>query len=414
MPAQENPMTPPWTLARRAARLNPSVIRDLLKCSERPEILSLAGGLPAPETFAVEPLRAAFDRVLREAPLAALQYAASEGHGPLREQVAAALRGRGIAEACASRVLITTGSQQGLDLVARVLLDPGSTLAVETPTYLGALQAFSPCEPRFVGLASDGQGARPQALDALAAATPDLRAAYLQPNFQNPSGRLMTAERRAAIVAVAQARGVPLIEDDPYGELWFDAPPPAPLAALWPAGTLLLGSFSKVLAPGLRLGWLLAPAPLYPKLLQAKQAADLHSPGLNQRVVSALLDDGLLERHLPAVRERYRGQAEAMDAALRRHLPPGTDWQRPAGGMFFWLRLPAGLDAAALLPSALAAGVAYVPGSAFHADGSGAATLRLSFVTLSPERIAEAVARLGAVLMAAMAASPTASPAAVS
>jgi 2-aminoadipate transaminase len=386
-----------WTPARRSARLNPSIIREILKVTEQPGVLSLAGGLPSADTFPVEAIRAACDRVLTDAPQAALQYAASEGFAPLREWVAAHLAGHGMAVS-PSQVLITTGSQQGLDLVGKVMVDAGAPVAVETPTYLGALQAFNPYEPIYTTLAGDADGPLPEAIAALAHDAPGTRLAYLLPNFQNPSGRVMPEACRAALVAAAQAAQLPLVEDNPYGELWFDTPPPPPLAARWPEGVLYLGSFSKVLTPGFRLGYLVAPPVLYPKLLQAKQAADLHTPGFNQRVVYEVIRNGFLDQHVPTIRARYQAQATAMAQALTQHLPPGCEWQTPQGGMFFWLRLPAGCDALALLPQAVAAGVAYVPGSAFYAHDADPRTLRLSFVTLAPDDIRTAVALLGRVL----------------
>jgi 2-aminoadipate transaminase len=386
-----------WNQARRAARLNPSIIREILKVTERPSVLSMAGGLPSPGSFPVEAIRAACDKVLREAPREALQYAASEGFGPLREWVAQQLARHGIV-AGADQVLITTGSQQGLDLVGKVLIDAGAPVAVETPTYLGALQAFNPFEPIFVSLAGDADGPLPAALEALPHDAPGTRFAYLLPNFQNPTGRLMPAERRAALVRAAQAAAVPIVEDNPYGELWFDEAPPRPIAAAWPEGCVYLGSFSKVLSPGFRLGYLVAPRELYPKLLQAKQAADLHTPGFNQRVVYEVVRDGFLDAHVPTIRARYRAQRDAMAEALQRHMPEGTAWRAPRGGMFFWLQLPPGFDATGLLPRAVEAGMAFVPGAAFYAHAADPRTLRLSFVTLSTADIADGVAALGRVL----------------
>jgi 2-aminoadipate transaminase len=387
----------PWKLARRAERLEPSVIREILKVTERPGIISLAGGLPAPESFPVQAMREACQRVLTDTPREALQYAASEGYGPLREWVAAQLVAQGM-QVQAAQVLITTGSQQGLDLVGKVLIDAGSRVAVEAPTYLGALQAFAPYEPEFVAVDCDEQGPRAEALAAAAGA----RFLYLLPNFQNPSGRSMGAARRVEVAQAAARAGLPLVEDNPYGDLWFDAPPPPPISATAGEGGIYLGSFSKVLAPGLRLGYLVAPPALYPKLLQAKQAADLHTPGFNQRVAHEVIRNGFLNTHLPQVRARYRAQRDAMRAALDKHLPAGCRFNVPAGGMFFWVELPNGLDAVALLPKAVEAGMAFVPGAPFYCHAPRLNTLRLSFVTVAPPLIDQGVAALGRVLAAAI------------
>lgn len=382
-----------FTFARRAARMNPSVIREILKVTERPGIVSLAGGLPAPESFPVEAMRAATERVLRDSPREALQYAASEGYAPLREWVAAQMNAQGLA-ATPAQVLITTGSQQGLDLVAKVLLDAGSGVAVEAPTYLGALQAFAPYEPETISLACDAGGPLVEALERARGA----RFLYLLPNFQNPSGRCMDAARRVAVADAAAAMGLPVVEDNPYGDLWFDDEPPPPLAARHPANSIYLGSFSKVLAPGLRLGYVVAPPEVFPKLLQAKQAADLHTPGFNQRVVHEVIRDGFLREHVPTIRARYRARRDAMAAALARHLPAGCRWNAPTGGMFFWVELPEGVDAAALLPRAVERGMAFVPGAPFYAERPQANTLRLSFVTVAPEQIERGVELLAQAL----------------
>jgi 2-aminoadipate transaminase len=390
-----------WQPARRSARLNPSIIREILKLTERPGVRSMAGGLPSPDSFPIDAMRVACAKVLRDAPREALQYAASEGFGPLREWVAEHLAGQGM-RVRAEQVLITTGSQQGLDLAAKVLIDAGSAVAVETPTYLGALQAFGPYEPNFVSMECDDDGPLPPSLAALATRAPGTRFAYLLPNFQNPTGRVIPQARREALVQAARSARVPLLEDNPYGDLWFDEPTPPALSSWWPEGCIYLGSFSKVLAPGLRLGYVVAPPELAPKLLQAKQAADLHTPGFNQRVVYEVVRDGFLDAHVPTIRARYRAQRDAMDAALKRHMPAGTTWRTPHGGMFFWLRLPEGLDAMSLLDDAVVAGVAYVPGAPFFAHAPDARALRLSFVTLSPADIAEGIATLGGVLQRAL------------
>jgi len=384
-----------WQMARRAERLNPSTIREILKITERPGIISLAGGLPSADSFPIAAMREATERVLRDQPREALQYAASEGFAPLREWVAQEMNTQGL-HVQADQVLITTGSQQGLDLVGKVLLDPGSRVAVESPTYLGALQAFAPYEPEFVALEGDDNGPLPQSLDAARGA----RFAYLLPNFQNPSGRCLSAERRLDLLEKAAAIGLPLVEDNPYGDLWFDAPPPPPMAATAGDAAVYLGSFSKVLAPGLRLGYVIAPRLLYPKLLQAKQAADLHTPGFNQRIVYEVIKNGFLREHVPTIRARYKAQRDAMQAALQAHLPAGCRWHPPVGGMFFWVELPAHLDATALLPQAVEAGMAFVPGAPFFPQGGHANTMRLSFVTASPAQIETGVAALGRVLKA--------------
>ena len=382
-----------WQMARRAERMNPSVIREILKVTERPGIISLAGGLPSPDTFPIEAMRAATARVLLDNPREALQYAASEGFAPLREWVAAQMATQGL-HVDASQVLITTGSQQGLDLVGKVLIDAGSGVAVESPTYLGALQAFAPYEPEVVTVPCDDDGPLPEALGA----AKGTRFLYMIPNFQNPSGRCMSEGRRAALVDAARALGLPIVEDNPYGELWYDAAPPAPLAARWPEGTVYLGSFSKVLAPGLRLGYVIAPKAMMPKLLQAKQAADLHTPGFNQRVVYEVIRDGFLRDHVPTIRARYKTQRDAMRAALEAHMPAGCRWSVPVGGMFFWVELPDGVDAVALLPRAVELGMAYVPGAAFYASAPRLNTLRLSFVTAAPAEIERGVALLAQAL----------------
>lgn len=404
-----------WTLAQRAHKMNPSVIREILKVTERPGIISFAGGLPSPKTFPVEVFAEACAKVLRDDGRAALQYAASEGLVTLREQVAAMLPW----SVDPANVLITTGSQQGLDLVAKVLIDPGSRVLVETPTYLGALQAFAPMEPEVVSVSSDDEG--PDLRDLLHALGADGDAAdapeaperrrllqldldpakdfprfmYLLPNFQNPTGRTMSEGRRAALSAEAQRLGLPIVEDNPYGDLWFDTPPPAPLTARHPEGCVYLGSFSKVLAPGLRLGFLVAPPALYPKLLQAKQAADLHTPSFNQRMVAEVLKDGFLDRHVPTIRALYRAQRDAMLQALDHEMQGlGVTWNRPDGGMFLWARLPEGMNAIELLPHAVEKGVAFVPGAAFYAGHADPRTLRLSFVTATADQIHTGVAAL--------------------
>ncbi|WP_028708064.1 PLP-dependent aminotransferase family protein [Propionicicella superfundia] len=386
-----------WRMAHRADRLDPSTIREVLKLTERPGIISLAGGLPAADTFPVEIVAEATSAVLRASGRQALQYATSEGFPPLREWVADRVSRKGIA-AGPDDVLITTGSQQALDLIAKVLVEPGAPVAVESPTYLGALQAFSPYEPSFAEVACDEGGPVPGALQDVG----DARLLYLLPTYQNPTGRCLSAQRRQQVAADLGEAGVPLVEDDPYGDLWYDVEPAPPVSALMPGRSVYVGSFSKILAPGLRLGYLVAPPDLYPKLLQAKQAADLHTSGFTQRIVHEVVKDGFLDAHVPTIRADYTRHRDAMAEALTRHLPPGCRWSVPAGGMFFWVELPPGADAAALLPAAVAAGVAFVPGSPFFAGGGHENTLRLSFVTVPPDVIDAGVALLGGVIDGAL------------
>ena len=383
--------TTPWTLAGRAEKMNPSVIREILKVTEKPGIISFAGGLPSPKTFPIEPFRTACDKVLREDGQAALQYAASEGYAPLREAVAALLPW----EVDPTQVLITTGSQQALDLIGKVLIDMDSKILVETPTYLGAIQAFAPMEPSVVGVACDDEGVD---IDDLVRKADGARFLYVLPNFQNPTGRTMTEARRAALSKRAAELGLPLVEDNPYGELWFDQAPAASLTSRNPDGCIYMGSFSKVLAPGLRLGYIVAPKAIMPKLLQAKQAADLHTPGFNQRIVAEVMKGNFLDRHVPTIRSLYKTQCHAMLAALEREMPEGTTWNTPDGGMFIWARLPEGMEAIGLLPTAVEKGVAFVPGAAFYADSPDPRCLRLSFVTASVEQINVGIKALAAAI----------------
>ncbi len=406
MSAAPSKTAPGWTLARRTTLMNPSVIREILKVTERPGIISFAGGLPASETFAIEAFREACDAVLRNHGQAALQYAASEGFGPLREAVAAGLPWHPSPD----QVLITSGSQQGLDLVAKVLIDADSPVLVEQPTYLGALMAFAPMEPQVHTVPCDADGVLPQALaeqaSALRQAGKPARFAYLLPNFQNPTGRTLGVERRAQIAQVAQQHGLPLIEDNPYGDLWFDAPPPAPLAQHVPDGVIYLGSFSKILAPGLRLGFMVVPKALFPKLLQAKQAADLHTSGFSQRVAQHVLASGVQDQQVPRIRDLYRQRRDTMAQALQRYgAPLGVQWQVPTGGMFLWCRLPQPLSALHMLPQAVDAGVAYVPGAPFYVGQADDATLRLNFTNATPEQIEHGVALLCGVVKEALASS---------
>ncbi|AOZ07153.1 PLP-dependent aminotransferase family protein [Cupriavidus malaysiensis] len=376
-----------WAISRRAQQLTSSAIREILKVTERPEVISFAGGLPSPATFPVAEMEAAVARVFADNPQAALQYAATEGYLPLREFVAKRY------QVDVERVLITTGSQQALDLIAKVMIDPGSPVLVETPSYLGALQAFSLFEPEFVSVPTDDQGLLPESLTA--ELTAGARFLYALPNFQNPTGRRLPLERRQALVARARGLGLLLVEDDPYGELSYAGSQLPSLLSMNPDGVIYMGSFSKILAPGMRLGFVIAPPELHFKLCQAKQASDLHTPSFTQRIAYETIRDGLLERHIPTIRELYGKQCRFMLDSLARHMPEGVRWNAPEGGMFIWVELPEGLDSMALLEQAVQRNVAYVPGAPFYASNPRRNTLRLAFVTVSPERIEQGVAILG-------------------
>ncbi|GAB2491742.1 PLP-dependent aminotransferase family protein [Pseudoxanthomonas sangjuensis] len=398
-------MNPSILLSKRAQGLTSSAIREILKVTERPEVISFAGGLPSPATFPVERMREATLKVLADAPQAALQYGPTEGYTPLREWIAAHLTRKGAAVG-PGQVLVVTGSQQGLDLLGKCLIDEGSKVLVETPSYLGALQSFSLFQPAFASMPSDGQGIDTDAL------TPELLAGgrfmYCLPNFQNPTGRRLPLQRRQALVEKAAAAGVPVVEDDPYGELSYDGETLPSLLSLNPQGGIYMGSFSKILAPGLRLGYVVAPEPLFAKLVQAKQAADLHTPSFSQRIVHETIKDGFLDAHVPTIRDLYGRQCQYMLDALERHFPAEAQWTRPEGGMFIWVTLPAGIDTGRLLAKAVEQNVAFVPGAPFFAGPPQANTLRLSFVTVPQEKIEAGIGKLGALVRAEIEALPKA------
>ncbi|HJW57367.1 MAG TPA: PLP-dependent aminotransferase family protein [Burkholderiaceae bacterium] len=392
----ENPTSLQWQFSERAQRLQSSVIREILKVTMRPEVISFAGGLPSPATFPVEQMRAAFDAVLSRQGKVALQYGPSDGYPPLREWIADSLSADGV-RIMPEQVLMVSGSQQGLDLLGKVLIDEGSRVLVETPSYLGALQAFSVYGPEFVSVPTDDAGLLPEAVGAIGSGA---RLLYALPNFQNPTGRTLSVERRVALVETCARIGLPLIEDDPYGALCYRGAPLPKMLTMNPNGVIYMGSFSKVLTPGIRLGYVVAPLPLARKLEQAKQAADLHTAQLTQMVVHEVVKDGFLQRHIPTIRALYADQCQAMLGALAEFFPSGTSWTRPEGGMFIWVTLPGHIDSMQLLDEAIAQNVAFVPGAPFYANAPEKNTLRLSFVTVPPEKIREGVERLGKLIAA--------------
>ncbi|GAA2505229.1 PLP-dependent aminotransferase family protein [Streptomyces longisporus] len=382
-------------LAARARSIGGSPVRDILAVTARPEVINFAGGLPAPELFDAQGVAEAFGSVLAQASAQALQYSTTEGEPALRDALAARTAARGL-PTDADDILVTTGSQQALSLLATALLEPGDVVLVESPCYLAALQVFAFAGARVVAVPGDGDGVDPGALEELVVRErPKLL--YTVPTFQNPTGRTMPADRRAAVAAVAARRGLWIIEDDPYGELRFEGER-VPWIASWEEAadrTVLLGSFSKVMAPGLRLGWLRAPRELRRACVVAKQAADLHTPTLNQLAAARYLADHDLDAHVARVARVYRERRDAMLAGLPEALPEGSAWARPEGGMFLWARLPAPYDTTALLPQVVRHDVAYVPGAPFYAGDPDRSTLRLCFVTQTPEEIHEGLRRLG-------------------
>jgi len=382
--------------SERARAIQSSAIREILKVTERPEVISFAGGLPSSATFPVDRMRAALDRVLSVSGREALQYSTTEGYAPLREWVARRVS-TPHAPVSPEQVLMVSGSQQGLDLLAKVLIDPGDTVLVETPTYLGALQSFSLFSPKYVSIAADENGLFPEALtDAMRGS----KFLYCLPNFQNPTGRLLSEERRYRLAERARELDLLILEDDPYGALSYAGETPPSIRSLAPERTVYMGSFSKVLAPGLRLGYVVAPLAVRAKLVQAKQATDLHTATLSQMAVYEVIKDGFLDTHIPTIRKLYREQCAAMLAALTHHMPEGVRWNTPRGGMFLWAELPRGMDAASVLAKAIKQNVAFVPGAPFYAADPVIESLRLAFVTVPPARIEEGVERLAGVIRA--------------
>lgn len=389
--------------ATRAARMKASEIRELLKLLDQPGIISFAGGIPDPALFPAEAFSQAFQQALGAGSGAqALQYSVSEGYMPLREWIAGHMRQIGI-DCGPDDVLITSGSQQALDYLGKLFLSPGDTALVGWPTYLGALAAFNAYEPRFDRLR---EGGNVGAAQYRAAAPGAVKYAYLSPDFANPTGETVDRQGREALLDLAEELDCALIEDGAYQALRYDGQAIPPILALELARkgdlqacrTIYCGSFSKTLSPGLRVGWVVAARPVIAQLVLMKQAADLHSATINQMAVHQVAQ-ACFDSHIPKVRATYRARRDAMLAALDRHMPEGVHWTRPEGGMFIWLTLPPGADGAQLLARALeTVKVAFVPGQAFHPDGSGGNTIRLSFSNSDEATIAEGIARLGTVL----------------
>ena len=385
-------------LSKDATNFRPSAIRALARLINDPNVISFAGGVPSPETFPVDALAPIADRVIRERRSVSLQYGPTRGLPRLCEFVANLCRARGI-RAATDDVMLTTGSQQGLDLIAHTLLDPGDVVLVELPTYVGGTSSFFARSANVIGVAQDDHGIVPEAL-AEAARTHRPKLLYTIPNFQNPSGRLMSQARRDAVIELARRCDFLVIEDDPYGELvYVDRADTTPIKSRDLEGRVLyLGSFSKVVAPGVRCGWMIAPSGLLERLEIAKQAADLCSGMLDQAIIEEFCADGQLQPQIAKVRAFYRERRGVMLGALEQHFSGRATWTPADGGLFTFMTMNGEVDTTATLERAVAAGVAYVPGAPFFVDGSGRNTMRLTFAKEGDDRIRDGIARLAAVL----------------
>jgi 2-aminoadipate transaminase len=389
------------------------MIRELLKLTEQPDIISFAGGLPAPELFPMAAFQAACERVLAQHGPRALQYSTTEGFGPLREYIVDKMAQYGI-KAAPENVLITSGSQQALDLLGKLLINPGDKILTERPTYLGALQAWRAYQAEFVSVPVDDDGLQTELLEEALCTGPKFM--YILPNFQNPAGVTLSMKRRQSLIELADRYGIPIVEDDPYGELRFEGEHLPPLVVqdadrlngrttlngngYLHGNVIYLSTFSKTLAPGLRLGWIVAPTDVIQHCVMAKQGMDLHTSTFVQMVAYEVVQDGFLKEHVRQIREVYRARRDVMLTALDYYFPPGITWTRPQGGLFLWVTLPETLDSIAILEKAIDNKVAFVPGTAFYPGGGGQNTMRLNFSNAQPEQIETGIRRLGEVLAA--------------
>ena len=398
-------MAAPWAhrYAQRTKTAKSSIIRELLKLTQRPEVISFAGGLPAPEIFPVERFREACQQVLTTNPSIALQYGPTEGYRPLRELIVAHMARYGIL-ATVDNILITSGSQQALDLIAKLLINRGDRILVESPTYLGALQAFDLMGAEYVTVPTDDDGLQTDEMERALRSGPKFM--YILPNFQNPGGTTLSRPRRDELVLLSDKYGIPIIEDDPYGQLRYEGEHIPPLVVLDRTNLLrdngyLLGNviylstFSKVLAPGLRLGWIVAPPDVITHLVQLKQSTDLHTSSFTQMVAYEVARDGFMEEHVKLIRRVYKERRDAMLEALHNYFPPEVSWTHPHGGLFLWVTLPSGIDTMKLLDTALRQDVAFVPGEPFFPSGQESGShMRLNFSNAKPEQIREGIRRL--------------------
>ncbi|MHC4168575.1 MAG: aminotransferase-like domain-containing protein [Planctomycetota bacterium] len=383
--------------ANRMANVHKSFIREILKVTADPKVISFAGGLPSPQSFAVKDLADAATKVLAEDGQNVLQYSTTEGYLPLREYIAERYSEKKGLEVDPDEILITNGSQQALDLVAKVFLNAGDRVAIERPGYLGAIQALSIFEPMFIPVPLQQDGIDTDLLEK-ALDMNEIKLFHTVVNFQNPSGITYSKQKRLELAEIFKDRETILVEDDPYGELRFAGEDLPSLSSYLPGNVILLGSFSKIVAPGLRLGWICAPEDVMEKVIVAKQASDLHSNYLSQRIVYQYLCDHDIDEHIVRVREIYRNQRDLMVSSIEKHFPEEVEFTRPEGGMFLWVTLPEGVSSLRLFDLAGGENVAFVPGSAFYVDDGGKNTLRLNFSNSNGDEIEEGIKRLAKVI----------------
>jgi 2-aminoadipate transaminase len=382
--------------AARMDAMKPSSIREILKLTLRPDVISFAGGLPAPELFPVEEIGQAAARVFADCGAQTFQYGITEGVMALRELIVDEMASRAV-RCTTDELLVTTGSQQALDLLGKIFLDPGDVILTETPTYLAAIQAFQCFQAKFQPVATDEQGIIPEAVDELSAKG-KVRFLYVIPNFQNPSGRTLSVERRKQLVEIAQRRNLIIVEDDPYCRLRYRGEHLPPIKSFDEDGRVIyLSTLSKTVAPGFRTGWVVAGKAVRDKLVIAKQAADLHTSSFDQLVLARYLRDFDNRQHVARICAAYGERYAVMDAALCQHLPADYRWTQPEGGMFLWVTGPQSLDSLALLKPALEQGVAFVPGADFFPGGGGHNNMRLNFSNAQPEAIRTGVERLAGI-----------------
>lgn len=386
-----------FNYASRVEGMHSSAIREILKITQQPDVISFAGGLPASRTFPVKELQEAFNYVLSEQGAEALQYGISEGYAPLRAWIAGRMHGKGI-DCKTDNIFISAGSQQILDFAGKLFLNPGDKVIVESPVYLAAVQAFRTYQAEFVAVAADDYGMDVDLLEQKVAEHKP-KIVYINPTFENPRAATMSAERRAKVAQIAAKYQVPVIEDDPYGELRFEGAALPPVKS-FPGGewVIHMSSFSKIISPGLRVGWAVADADFILKLTMAKQASDVHTNTLAQQAIYRYLTTNDLDTHIGHIIEMYRLQRDTMLAEMAAHFPAACQWTKPEGGMFIWVKLPAGADATAILPKAVAEKVAFVPGAPFYAVEEEKNTMRLNFSNSSPDQIRTGIRRLGAIL----------------